>query len=60
VDKTLTYDDLGNLAKRQRLPKGWSFAISGTQNDLIYPAACQAIVVQDELANTYQKLPEGQ
>ena len=43
-----------------RLPKGWSFAISGTQNDLIYPAAGQAIVVQDELANTYQKLPEGQ
>jgi hypothetical protein len=43
-----------------RLPKGWSFATSGTQKDLIYPAAGQAIVVQDELANTYQKLPEGQ
>jgi len=28
--------------------------------DLIYPAAGQAIVVQDELANTWQKLPEGQ
>jgi hypothetical protein len=35
-------------------------AISGTPKDLIYPAAGQAIVVQDELANTWQKLPEGQ
>jgi hypothetical protein len=60
VDRTLTCDDLVNQAKRLRLPKGWSFATSGTPKDLIYPAAGQAIVVQDELANTWQKLPEGQ
>jgi hypothetical protein len=28
--------------------------------DMTYPAAGQAIVVQDELDNTYQKLPAGQ
>jgi hypothetical protein len=60
VDKTLTYDDLANLAERLTLPKGWSFAVSVPETDMTYPAAGQAIVVQDELDNTYQKLPAGQ
>ena len=60
VDKTLTYDDLANLAERLKLPKGWSFAVSVPETDMTYPAAGQAIVVQDDLDNTYQKLPAEQ
>ena len=60
VDKTLTYDDLANLGERLNLPKGWSFAVSVPETDITNPAAGQAIVVQDELDNTYQKLPAGQ
>jgi hypothetical protein len=60
VDKTQTYDDLASLADRLALPAGWSFAVSVPDADMTYPAAGQAIVVQDELDNTYQKLPAGQ
>lgn len=60
VDKTLTYDDLANLAERLKLPEGWSFAVSVPETDMTYPAAGQAIVVQDDLDNTYQKLPAEQ
>ena len=60
VDKTQTYDDLANLADRLTLPAGWSFAVSVPDADMTYPAAGQAIVVQDDLDNTYQKLPAGQ
>jgi hypothetical protein len=41
-------------------PRGGVSRPLAPQKDLIYPAAGQAIVVQDELANTHQKLPEGQ
>ena len=60
VDKTQTYDDLASLADRLTLPAGWSFAVSVPDADMTYPAAGQAIVVQDDLDNTYQKLPAGQ
>ena len=60
VDKTQTYDDLASLAERLALPTGWSFAVSVPDADMTYPAAGQAIVVQDDLDNTYQKLPDGQ
>jgi hypothetical protein len=60
VDKTQTYDDLASLAERLKLPAGWSFAVSIPAADMTYPAAGQAIVVQDDLDNTYQKLPAGQ
>ena len=60
VDKTQTYDDLASLAERLNLPAGWSFAVSIPAADMTYPATGQAIVVQDDLDNTYQKLPAGQ
>jgi hypothetical protein len=56
VDKTLAYDDLPALGARLKLPSGWRYTTMVSDKDLILGAAGKAIVVQDELDNTYQKL----
>lgn len=56
VDKTLTYDDLPELGERLKLPSGWRYSSTVPDSDLVVGANGTAIVIQDELENTYQKL----
>jgi hypothetical protein len=56
VDKTLTYDGLPALGTKLNLPAGWHYTSMVPDKDLILGAAGKAIVVQDGLDNTYQKL----
>jgi hypothetical protein len=56
VDKKLSYDDLPKLAGRLKLPKGWHYTASVAEQDLTLGAEGKAVVVQDDLDDTYQKL----
>lgn len=56
VDKTLTYDGPPALGTKLNLPAGWHYTSMVPDKDLILGAAAKAIVVQDGLDNTYQKL----
>jgi hypothetical protein len=56
VDKTLTYDDLPALGAKLKLPSGWRYSTTTPQQDIVAGAKGTAIVVQDDLDNTYQKL----
>jgi hypothetical protein len=56
IDKSLTYDDLPGLASRLKLPAGWRYEVMKPDSDLLLGATGKAIVVQDDLDNTYQKL----
>jgi len=55
VDKTLSYDDLPKLGSRLKLPPGWRYAVMVPAKDLTVGAQGKAIVVQDDLDDTYQK-----
>jgi hypothetical protein len=55
VDKKLSYDDLPKLGPRLKLPKGWRYAVMVPDKDLTLGAQGKAIVVQDDLDDTYQK-----
>jgi hypothetical protein len=56
VDKSLSYADLPKLGDRLKLPAGWRYDIMTPDADLELGAKGRAIVVQDDLDNTYQKL----
>lgn len=56
VDKTLSYDALPKLGARLKLPKGWRYTTRVPDKDLVVAANGEAIVVQDDLDDTYQKL----
>ena len=56
VDKTLAYAGLLQLGSKLKLPSGWSYTEITPEKDLVLGAAGRAIVVQDDLDNTYQKL----
>lgn len=56
VDPALTYDDLPKLGARLKLPAGWSYSTRTPDEDLMLGAKDKAIVVQDDLKNTYQKI----
>jgi hypothetical protein len=56
IDKSLTYDDLPGLASRLKLPAGWRYEVMKPDSDLLLGATGKAIVVQDDLDDTYQKL----
>jgi hypothetical protein len=56
VDKSLSYDDLPGLGSRLKLPAGWRYEVMKPDSDLLLGATGKAIVVQDDLDNTYQKL----
>ncbi|HWB52170.1 MAG TPA: hypothetical protein VG651_23885 [Stellaceae bacterium] len=56
VDKTLSYDDLPKLGERLKLPKGWRYTVLMPDKDLTVGAQGKAVVVQDDLDDTYQKL----
>ena len=57
VDPTLTKAELGGLGSRLALPPGWSFRVRRLREPLTLRAAGSATILQDELKNTYQRLP---
>ena len=54
VDNKLTQKDLPSLAKRLKLPKGWSYSTRTLSAPFTLTATGKATVVQDDLKNTYQ------
>jgi haloalkane dehalogenase len=59
VDKTLKESDLSNLGSKLSLPDGWMFTSRVLDAELLAPANGMAIVIKDDLGNSYQKLPEN-
>lgn len=57
VDPNLAYNDLAALGSRLKPPKGWQYRSRTLTADLVAPAVGEAHVIQDELQNTYQRLP---
>ncbi|MDE1569995.1 hypothetical protein [Aquabacter sediminis] len=55
----LTYAALPDLGKRLELPKGWTYATVVLTADLALGADGVAVVVQDDLGNTYQRVAQG-
>lgn len=56
VDSGLTYDQLPTLGSRLKLPEGWKFSAVTPATDLVLKVEGKAVVVQDNLKNTYQKV----
>jgi hypothetical protein len=56
IDKSLSYDELPGLGARLKLPKGWRYESMVTACDLVLGAHFAAIIVQDDLDDTYQKI----
>lgn len=56
-DPTLDANDLGTLGERLSLPEGWSYRVR-TLNDALDVLSTDgvAVVIQDELQNTYQRV----
>jgi hypothetical protein len=57
VDPTLGYTDLVALGSRLKPPKGWHYRSRILNADLVAQSTGAAHVIQDELENTYQRLP---
>ena len=55
VDSELTIGDLADLGTRLDLPEGWAFSSRFLEEDYELLADGVAIVLQDELLNTYQR-----
>lgn len=56
VDPTLTYAALPGLGAKLKLPAGWSYKVVTPESDLLLDAQGKAVVIQDDLKNTYQKM----
>jgi hypothetical protein len=56
LDTSLSYNDLGMLGAKLKLPSGWRYSSMIIEKDLVLGAAGTATVIQDELENTYQKV----
>jgi hypothetical protein len=59
VDPELTLADLPSLGSRLALPPGWTYQAHRRITDLVAVADGEAIVLQDDLKNTYQRLAEA-
>lgn len=57
VDPSLDITDLGSLGERLALPPGWSYRARRLREPLTLRARGSATILQDELKNTYQRLP---
>lgn len=57
VDPSLSKADLGSLGERLALPPGWSYRVRRLREPLTLRARGSATILQDELKNTYQRLP---
>mgnify|MGYP006248193319 CR=1 FL=1 len=58
-DSSLQLEDLETLDTRLNLPSGWSFKTTVLENAFELQSDGLATVVQDDLTNTYQYLPDG-
>lgn len=56
VDPNLTIARLRKLGSRLELPKGWRFRTRKLERALSLTTESKAVVIQDELQNTYQRL----
>ena len=59
VDPDLLLVDLPELGSRLTLPDGWTYHVSRRITDLVLEIESEAIVIQDDLQNTYQRMSEG-
>ncbi len=59
VDPDLTLEDLPALGSRLELPEGWVYQARRLIADLVLTIEGEAVVIQDELKNTYQRRAEG-
>lgn len=60
VDETLDESDLPTLGDRLELPAGWTYQVRTLEEPLaVRSTDGVAIVVQDELQNTYQRIDEA-
>lgn len=59
VDPDLTYDQLRGLRPRVGLPDGWKYRARKLDENLVLRANGRATIIQDELKNTYQRLPKN-
>jgi hypothetical protein len=57
VDPSLAYTDLIALGSRLKPPKGWQYRSRTLTTDLVAQSTGEAHIIQDELQNTYQRLP---
>ena len=55
VDPSLSMKDLSGLAMRLNLPRGWTYEAITLDEDLHLVANGAAVVLQDDLSNTYQR-----
>jgi hypothetical protein len=53
VDPDLTLDQLGTLGSRLALPRGWTYRARKLEVDLVLAIEGEAVVLQDDLKNTY-------
>jgi len=56
VDPKQTLSTLPTLGSRLHLPQGWKFRVVKPESDLTLEAKGKAIVLQDELENSYQRI----
>ena len=56
VDPKQTISSLPTLGSRLHLPQGWSFRVVKPEADLTLEAKGKAIVLQDDLENSYQRI----
>jgi hypothetical protein len=56
-DPDQTIADLHTLGDRLELPPGWAYRVRRLKRDITLRAKGRATVIQDELQNTYQRLP---
>ena len=56
VEPTLTYKDLRNLASELNLPEGWTYSSRTLTEELQLDSNGLAIVVNDDLADSYQQI----
>jgi hypothetical protein len=57
-DPQLTMSQLRGLGSRLQLPEGWEYRSKVLKKDLTLVANGSATIVQDDLTNTYQRLPD--
>jgi hypothetical protein len=56
-DPDQTIADLRTLGDRLELPPGWAYRVRRLKRDITLRAKGRAMVIQDDLENTYQRLP---
>ena len=60
VDPRLRIGDLRRLSDRLDLPTGWRYRVRRLKRPLTLRANGSATIIQDDLKNTYQRVPRGE